>query len=324
MKRLLVLAVGTVTFAAHPALAFSELRAKAKIEFVRGGDANRNKVFDPGDWVRTTIRVTNWGKRIEQGIAVEFPIHTMPVGQIRSIEGYNADYTDPSRIRWVNQTFLPQETKTYRFEGTVKALPKVSERYFLQAKAPLPKLRSAPGPIEGVRMFPETPDQALHSKQAEPILASLGPPQLVSLTPSQGRSLSGSITLFTTAIRDPDGWQDLREVYLLFTDDLNNARPIYLRYDVEKNRFFVRNPENTAWIGQASDKGSIIQAGPVRLDAKKSSARGSEDLLMVHWMFTIGEELAGRTYEIYSAAVEKSWKATPWLKGGQWTIVESK
>lgn len=319
MKVLFALGVGLTLLAAHPAFAFSELRAKPRIEFAQGGDANGNRIFDPSDWVQYTIRVTHRGKQPVSGITVAFSIPRSFVGQIRSIEGYNADYTDLSRIRWVNQSFLPQETKSYRFEGTVKSRPAV-----ISKRLSFKTVRTTPGAVAGVKVYPDGAGDLPIQRREALAPPNLGPPELVALTPSRGRSFANRTVSFITTVKDPDGWKDLKEVYLLLTNDLERARPIYFCYNVVTGRFSVRNPENTEWVGRVSDKDPVIRAGPVRINVEKSSAQGMDNVLTVRWAVVIGKDLAGRTYGIHTAAVEKSWKATPWWNAGQWTVEQSK
>ncbi len=317
MKVSLVLGVGLTLLAAHPAPAFSEMHAKGRIDFAQGGDGNGNRIFDPGEWVQYTIRVTHRGKQPVSGITVAFSIPRSFVGQIRSIEGYNADYTDLARILWANQSFLPQERKSYRFEGTVKSKP-IATSKSLSFKT----VRATPGAVGGVKIYPDGSGPLPIQRREALAPPNLGPPELVALIPSQGRSLSGRTVVFTTQVKDPDGWQDLKELYLLLTDDFERARPIYLCYDVVTGKFSVRNPQNTEWIGQVSK--AVIRSGPVGINVEKSSARGQGNFLTVRWAVVIEKDLAGRTYGIYTAAVEKSWKATPWWNAGQWTVAESK
>jgi hypothetical protein len=56
---------------------------------------------------------------------------------------------------------------------------------------------------------------------------------------------------FSATYSDPDGWQDLKQVYLLINKDTTSIKrcPVYARYDVDTNKLYVRDWYNLSWVG---------------------------------------------------------------------------
>jgi hypothetical protein len=116
-------------------------------------------------------------------------------------------------------------------------------------------------------------------------------PACDSLTPASGVIVTDySIKKsFTAVFSDINGVQDLSQCELLINSSLNMANGIYVRYDANANKLYLRNDANTAWLGgYAPGSANVISNSRAKLYCEFTSAAPSAEApstaLEVVWM----------------------------------------
>ena len=143
--------------------------------------------------------------------------------------------------------------------------------------------------------------------------------------PAVGTITSSNITTapnvalsITTTFTDADGWQNLKEAYLLIstsTTTLTNS--CYLYYDQNLNLLYLRNDTNTAWLGGFKPgTANTIENTYVKLNCASSTATGSSSTLTVKWNITFKSTYSGKIYDTYLSAVDDTAGVAPLVKKG--------
>ncbi len=152
-------------------------------------------------------------------------------------------------------------------------------------------------------------------------MLSCAPPATVGVSPDSGFSAPGTLLTFSSTYSDLDGWDDLRDVYLRLntTESLTNC--VYLRYDVQANRMWIRRPDDGAWQGG----GTLGVAGTIRntyvtLDYGLSSVATDTNTVTVTWAFTPTYRNSGKLHNLYLLAEGLSGQTTGWVDHGDWII----
>jgi len=146
------------------------------------------------------------------------------------------------------------------------------------------------------------------------------PPLTGAIMPSSGSSWRNQAVRFTTTYSDPDGWQDIKEAYLLINTWVNGARCFYGYYDRNTNKLYMRNNTNAGWLGgYAPGSKTVIENSYVKLNCALTTASGSGNLLAVNWNITFKSTFIG-TKNSYLYVRDKSGASNGWVQKGSWTV----
>ena len=156
------------------------------------------------------------------------------------------------------------------------------------------------------------------------------PPQAVSVTPYCGSIAysnvmyppASAVATFTTTFSDPNGWQDIRQVYMLINTTNSPVKrcPIYVRYDRDTNNLYVRDWYDLGWIG-GNRPGPAADAGAQWYDTNnttfyrlKTTVTGSGNTLTVNWSIRFKSGFGMQN--IYLNAVDMAGATTGFVQKG--------
>lgn len=147
------------------------------------------------------------------------------------------------------------------------------------------------------------------------------PPCVGAVNPPSGTSAAGDVAHFTTQFGDPDGLDNLKIVYLLVGQTPSvSGDVVYLAYNRNLNRIFLRNDANTAWLGgYAPGSANTIENSRVLVDVAACTTVGTADTLVSNWALRFKPAFAGWRY-VYASALDDDGHYAAWQRKGFWEI----
>ncbi len=147
------------------------------------------------------------------------------------------------------------------------------------------------------------------------------PPCVGAVNPASGTSAAGEVAHLTTQFGDPDGLDNLKIAYLLVGQTPSvSGNVVYLAYNRDLNKIFLRNDANTAWLGgYAPGSPNTIENGRVIVDVAACTAVGTADTLVSNWALRFKPAFAGWRY-IYASALDDDGHYAAWQRKGFWEI----
>lgn len=136
-------------------------------------------------------------------------------------------------------------------------------------------------------------------------------------------AVTGVPVAVRSAYSDPDGLADLESVQLLLNTTLTGTDAVWLRYDAPQQRLYMRNGDNSGWLGPITPGGTDrLDNGRAILDGQATTISAASGVLNVSWGLTFKQGFGGRTYNIYSVAADQgtSMLALPWVKKGTYGV----
>jgi len=147
-------------------------------------------------------------------------------------------------------------------------------------------------------------------------------PTLGTISPASGSVAPSAYTTFTCTYSDADGWTNLKEAYLLISQNsatLTNSA--YLYYDQNSNLMYLRNDANTAWIGgYAPGSSYYIENSQAKVWCAFSSASGTGTTLTVKFYLSFKTVYSGKSYNSYLKATDDSSNTAAWLQKGTYKV----
>jgi hypothetical protein len=147
--------------------------------------------------------------------------------------------------------------------------------------------------------------------------ASLGPPTIVSITPTSGTGLS---EVFTLVASDPNGANDLSGALLLINSELSGAGACFVYYNPQSNQISLANDAGTAFLTPDLTPGltGTVSNSQCALNAATSSATksGNDGTIKVSLTFT--PAFSG-VKDVYGLAFGLSNQSSFWVQEGTWT-----
>jgi hypothetical protein len=146
-------------------------------------------------------------------------------------------------------------------------------------------------------------------------------PQNVSLSPNSGSLPVGVWLTLRSTYSDPDGYQDLANCYLLLNTQLNAVNGVFLRYDTNTNRLYLRNDANTAWLGGvAPGVDEIIENSFCRLYAAQTTGTRSGTVRTVNWRIWLTSAMADKVVGAWMYVTDDPGLARGWDRRGTFTL----
>jgi len=146
-------------------------------------------------------------------------------------------------------------------------------------------------------------------------------PQVGTITPSLGTGSVETPQNFTATYSDLDGWQNIQYVYFLInTSSSSNSNCLYVYYNQNTNKLYLRDDANTSWLG-GFDPGSanVIENSYAKLNCASTSASGSGTTLTINWSVMIKKPFTG-TKNTYLYVKDDINAYQNWTQKGTWTI----
>ncbi|BCW99710.1 MAG: hypothetical protein KatS3mg024_2537 [Armatimonadota bacterium] len=147
------------------------------------------------------------------------------------------------------------------------------------------------------------------------------PPVAVSLSPS-GTTLAVNASAVVTSIySDADGAENLSAVYLLLNSTTSGANGIYVAYNRQNNKLYLRNDADTAWLGGfAPGQATIVENSRARLRCQNTSVSLSGNTLTINWNIEPKSPVAGSTLKAYLRGLDISGLHSGWVQKGSLTF----
>lgn len=147
------------------------------------------------------------------------------------------------------------------------------------------------------------------------------PPCVGAVNPPSGTSAAGEVAHLTTQFGDPDGVGNLKIVYLLVAQYPSvSGDAVYLAYNRDVNKIFLRNDANTAWLGgYAPGSPNTIENSRVLVDVAGCTAVSTADTLVSDWALRFKPAFVGWRY-IYASALDDDGHYAAWQRKGLWEI----
>ena len=148
---------------------------------------------------------------------------------------------------------------------------------------------------------------------------SLTRPSASGIAPKDSHAEPGELLRFAATYRDAGGWKDLHYADLMINTSESSANCVYLRYDVQADRMWIRDPDDAAWQGGGSpgDAGTVRNVY-VTLDYGLSSVVTDTDTITVHWAFTPTYPNSGKQHNLYLRAEDVGGLSSGWVDHGDW------
>jgi len=156
-------------------------------------------------------------------------------------------------------------------------------------------------------------------------LAFAATPTLGTILPSSGTTTPDTAKTFNCQYSDTSGWAHLKEAYLLIsTSSSTLTNSVYLYYDQNTNKLYLRNDANTSWLGgYAPGTSNTIENSYVKVNCVSTTFSGSSSTLTVNWNITFKPAYSGKSYISYLKAVDDASVQVNWTQKGNWTVNRS-
>ena len=149
------------------------------------------------------------------------------------------------------------------------------------------------------------------------VTPSLGPPTVVSLSPSSG---SGAAQTFTGVYSDPNGTADLATVRMLFNTSVSGPHSCYVFYYPSSNLLYLENDANTGLTaGVTPGSTGQVSNSQCTLSGSGSSRSISGNNLTLKAALTFNAAFAGEK-NVYLWADEGNGSTSHWVQKGTWTV----
>ncbi|MCC6484017.1 MAG: hypothetical protein IT209_04140 [Armatimonadetes bacterium] len=121
------------------------------------------------------------------------------------------------------------------------------------------------------------------------------PPLNESVTPGSGTLGTDTPLNIAGRYSDPNGVRDLARTFMLISTDQGAANAIFLYYDVNSNRVFLRNDSNTAWLGGfAPGSAQTIENSQVRVDLANTALTQGAYAIYVSYRLTLKAPMSNK------------------------------
>ncbi len=147
-------------------------------------------------------------------------------------------------------------------------------------------------------------------------------PTIESLTPGPVASLhTGRAQTFIAKYSDPDGADDLRNVYMLLNStSITAADGVFLFYSENSNRVYLRNGANTAWLSGTPGAAAKLENERVSLDLSKTAVGKIRKTLTLVTSLTFTDAFLG-TKKVWLRALDDGGLVAPWAVVSRVTLV---
>jgi Tol biopolymer transport system component len=146
-------------------------------------------------------------------------------------------------------------------------------------------------------------------------------PRNVAVSPANVTGFVGSPQRFTASYSDENGATDIAQAYILINTRLSRTQALSALYDRARNKLYLRNDADTAWLGGfAPGSNNQIANSQGTLNCALTTVRVAGRSLAVTWSFTPNERFSG-TKNVFISVNDKSGLSDSWDALGKWTIM---
>jgi len=150
------------------------------------------------------------------------------------------------------------------------------------------------------------------------------PPQLGSISPSNGSSKPKEWTIITTTYSDPDGSQDLKNLQFALATHRFIGIDVHAIYVVSSNELYIKDDDGRTNLGgkRPGDSG-IIENSYFKLNPTGTTVTHSGDTVTIRWRLAFKKVLNDHTFDTYLRAYDYT-TGVDWQKKGSWSIQKQK
>ncbi len=148
-------------------------------------------------------------------------------------------------------------------------------------------------------------------------------PVNVGVMPLVGASIPDDSFIITSTHQDPNTWLNIQYVYLLINTSTSLTNCIYVYYNQNTNRLYLRNDSNTAWLGgYAPGASNIIENSYVKLSCAQTIVSGSGNQMTVKWALNFKSAFQGAK-NIYLYTRDDANLYQNWTQKAVWFAMDS-
>ncbi len=143
-------------------------------------------------------------------------------------------------------------------------------------------------------------------------------PTIGTFAPAQGNRAPGWGWNFRAQVSDPSGYAHLSQIYVLFSMTGSTQNAIYVRYDQDTNRVYLRDSDDTVWLGGYTPGTSVkISNKNGTLDVSKTRAAPYSGNYLDLYPEIIFKGLGqSQHYRIFVRATDDAGNDTGWVEKG--------
>lgn len=143
------------------------------------------------------------------------------------------------------------------------------------------------------------------------------------ITPAAGTGTVETAQTFTASFSDADGCVNIDFVYFLINTTSSGLNCPSFYYNQTTNKLYVRNDDNTAWIGgYAPGASNIIENSFAKLNCALTSVTRSGVNFSVTWSIVVKKPFTG-VKNTYTCVYDTLGASSGYVKKGTWTIANS-
>ena len=143
-------------------------------------------------------------------------------------------------------------------------------------------------------------------------------PQNDSVLPNSGK---GSFQVFTAEYLDPNGFDDMKYLYLKIGTTGNPANNAYIRYCQDNNKVYLRSDSGKTWLGgSAIGTKGLLENNQMSVDLERISAEENNSTVKLIVPITFKENYAG-SKNIYMNVLDSEYSAAGWQKMGTFEVI---
>jgi hypothetical protein len=147
-------------------------------------------------------------------------------------------------------------------------------------------------------------------------------PQVTGLIPDAGIGLAEEVVIFDATYGDGNGWEDLDQAELLFSDSTGQITDaVRVRYDVQSDALYLQDRwQEDVWEGGvAPGTENAFQHGLVTVYPGLSSVQTSGEQLTVSYALGFKSNFGG-LHESFAKAQDQIGQSSGWVDVGQWRV----
>ena len=146
-------------------------------------------------------------------------------------------------------------------------------------------------------------------------------PAVESVSPKAGASPYGDIVDFTTIVSDPNGWPEIKWVFLSVGRDFDAADGLRAYYNLNSDKVYLMGDDGSTWLGgHAPGSSETIENSRIILRVAPMTVTGAGDELTVKWSVRFKRSALGGK-NIYVKVCDDAGLCTrkDWV--GAWAVV---